>query len=143
MSFFLLIYVQSSCVKCETVNTSKLDYRVPLCAIVCCISVVASSSFLSGNFSITDYLSPACQVELRRRGAQIESVRMGCKTHHACHNNKLQNFHQKPQNSNKSNWVYEWYQCAPMSLEKESTCRQCCATDKDSFDNQFKFFTHF
>ena len=65
---------------------------------------------------------------------------MGCKTAHACENNKNQNFHQKPKNVGKNdtqNWVYEWYQCAPMSVEKESTCRQCCTTDKESLKNDF------
>ena len=77
---------------------------------------------------------------------------MQCKTRHSCENNKAQNFHQKPPNipGVKTNnlLVYAWYQCQPnqdntnqttsnakQGQNKDSVCRQCCQTDKETIQN--------
>ena len=66
-----------------------------------------------------------CQIELRKRDSQIESVIMGCKEHEACVNQQTQNF----QSGN-----FRYNQCKPKSKIGPSVCWSCCKTDINCFE---------
>merc|ERR1711990_1242692 len=63
----------------------------------------------------------SCMVEARKRGGELESICMGCKSPVACNDNKKQNF--------KGKWAAR--QCKPWNWASlgASVCRQCCNTD--------------
>ncbi|CAG5110706.1 Oidioi.mRNA.OKI2018_I69.chr2.g5081.t1.cds [Oikopleura dioica] len=73
----------------------------------------------------------SCQIEIRKRGPKVESVKMGCKALDACLANKSQNFRGR----------FAEHQCKPRKWQKAtSVCRQCCDSGKNCFgDNEESF----